>query len=139
MTMRVGVVLLMMLWAGCALAEDRLFQLIGTSGKRYSAIAKRLQIWVEDGVVHGLAEVHIQDAPGRPVVWEFQFTGCESGSGTASSNTRAAATDQAVDQESYWIYRARDFPSNFIAPLCDLAKPKWLPLLRSSALTPTQE
>ena len=92
--MRVVTCLLMMLWAGCALAEDRLSQLIGTSGKRYSAIAKRLQIWVEDGVVHGLAEVHIQDAPGRPVVWEFHFTGCENGTGTASSNTRTATTDQ---------------------------------------------
>ena len=56
MTMRVGAVLLIMLWVGCALAQDRQFRLIGTSGKRYSAIAKRLQIWVEDGVVHGLAE-----------------------------------------------------------------------------------
>jgi len=132
MTMRVGAVLLMMLWAGCALAEGRLFQLIGTSGKRYSAIAKRLQIWVEDGVVHGVAEVRVQDAPGRPVVWEFQFTGCERGSGAASSNTRTATTDQPVHQEGYWIYRASDFPSNFIAPLCDLTKPEWLHLVRSS-------
>jgi len=37
-----------------------------------------------------------------------------------------------VDQESYWIYRARDFPTNFIAPLCDLTKPEWLHLVRSS-------
>ena len=88
--MRVALVVLM-LWASCAVADDKPFRLIGTSGKPYSAVAKGLTTWIEDGEMHGFAQVHVQDAPGKPVVWAFHFNGCESGRGTAFWNTRATA------------------------------------------------
>ena len=126
--MRVVVVLALMIWTVCAAAQDKTFPLVGTSGKRYSAVAKGLQISVEDGVVHAFAEVRVQDAPGRPVVWEFRFTGCESGRGSVFWNTRAL-TGQPVGGKTYWIYPARDFPSNFIAALCELTKSQWQSML----------
>lgn len=94
--MRALAVLAMMFWVSCPMAQDAPFRLIGTSGKSYSAVANALRTWVEDGLVHGFAQVQVQDAPGSRVVWEFQFIGCESGRGTAVLSTCAAATTEPV-------------------------------------------
>ena len=79
--MRVAVMLGLAFWISCALAQDTPFPLIGTSGKHYSAVARGLQISVKGGVVQGLSQVQVQDAPGKLVLWEFRFSGCESGTG----------------------------------------------------------
>ena len=126
--MRVAVMLGLAFWISCALAQDAPFRLIGTSGKQYSAVARGMQISVAGGVVQGVAEVQVQDAPGKPVLWKFRFNGCESGRGSVSWNTRTATGEQ-LGQETYWLSPARDFPSNFIAPLCDLTKSQWQPML----------
>ena len=126
--MRVAVMLGLAFWISCALAQDTPFPLIGTSGKHYSAVARGLQISVKGGVVQGVAQVQVQDAPGKLVLWEFRFSGCESGTGSVFWTTRTATGEQQ-GQQTYWISPARDFPSNFIAPLCDLTKSQWQPML----------
>ena len=128
------VMVTLMLWAAVANAatDDKSFNVIGTMGTAFPAVAKGLNTWVDySGVVHGFAEVHILTNSGRWAIWAFHFTGCERGEGVAYWSTHVAQTGEPLGQENDWAntYSPGHFPSNYIRPLCEVSRSHWQPLL----------